>query len=445
MTNTWNWIKQKVNGFKRWIVALFVPIVFAAVGSVAVDNQINPFVELPDRFEFVMENTLPEGGEAKVVISKNRPEITFGKWNDEVQLKVSYKSITALGNRPLFSNRVEWKGIKEELHVYPLPPQNQMEDGGFEIEIVLSGKPDTNVFEFEIEGAENLDFWYQPALTQEEIDEGVSRPENIVGSYAVYHKTKRDHRVGSINYATGKAFHIFRPKVVDSNGVEEWAALDYKNGILSVIVSQTFLDSKVYPIVVDPTFGFTTAGSSAKGIANEGGGSLNRSTTWGEAFTLSEDGDLTMLSAAFSTNNGPDTGKIFVAIYDEDSAGSGSHDLFVSAENTSITVEDNSGGGIFHDFSISGSITAAGSDYILAALGDGDAWHNGSFQQLNFHFDSTGGSGNEYNELTDGGGSYTTRKDEDPWTETSASSANRFGIFATYTAGGADRRIIIID
>jgi hypothetical protein len=34
-----------------------------------------------------------------------------------------------------------------------------MEDGEFEIEIVLDEKPATNVFAFRIEGAEDLDFF----------------------------------------------------------------------------------------------------------------------------------------------------------------------------------------------------------------------------------------------------------------------------------------------
>jgi hypothetical protein len=74
----------------------------------------------------------------------------------------------------------------------------------FEIEIVLDEKPATNAFR--IEGAEDLDFFYQPELTPEENAEGAFRPENVVGSYAVYHKTKANHRVGDINYATEKAY-----------------------------------------------------------------------------------------------------------------------------------------------------------------------------------------------------------------------------------------------
>jgi hypothetical protein len=93
-----------------------------------------------------------------------------------------------------------------------------MEDGGFEIEIVLDEAPASNVFEFQIEGAEDLDFFYQPPLSDEEIAEGAVRPENVIGSYAVYHKAKANHRVGNTSYSTGRAFHIYRPKAIDANG-----------------------------------------------------------------------------------------------------------------------------------------------------------------------------------------------------------------------------------
>jgi len=36
-----------------------------------------------------------------------------------------------------------------------------MKDGGFEIEAYLKEKPDTNVFEFPITGADDLNFFYQ--------------------------------------------------------------------------------------------------------------------------------------------------------------------------------------------------------------------------------------------------------------------------------------------
>ena len=101
------------------------------------------------------------------------------------------------------------------MHAYPLSAKEDMENGGSEIEIYLAERPPTNGFRFAIEGAEDLDFFYQPELSAEEITEAAVRPENVIGSYVVYHKAKANHHVGDTNCAPGKAYHIYRPEAVD--------------------------------------------------------------------------------------------------------------------------------------------------------------------------------------------------------------------------------------
>jgi hypothetical protein len=88
------------------------------------------------------------------------------------------------------------------MHAYPLQSKEGMENGDFEIQIILQEKPESNVFAFPIQGAQDLDFFYQPKLPPEEIAEGTVRSENVVGSHVVYHKTKANHRVGDTIYAT---------------------------------------------------------------------------------------------------------------------------------------------------------------------------------------------------------------------------------------------------
>src|SRR3990167_108427 len=217
--------------------------------------------DLPDRVDLEREGVLPEEGKVKLELIKSRPEVRLHKWNSEINLGVRYDKIAKQGVRGA-GNRMEWKDQKEEVHAYPLEAQEGMEDGGLELEILLKEKPDTNKFDFAIDGADNLNFFYQPALTQADMDEISYRPDNVVGSYAVYHKTKRDHRKGNTNYAVGKVAHIYRPKAIDANGVGVWAELLYENGVLSVIVPQSFLDGAVYPVKVDPTFGYTSIGGS---------------------------------------------------------------------------------------------------------------------------------------------------------------------------------------
>jgi len=137
---------------------------------------------------------------------------------------------------------------------------------GLKIDILLNEKPDTNVFCYQLEGWENYDFFHQPALTNEEIAEGSYRPEEIVGSYAVYHKTLKNHMEGQTNYETGKVAHIPYPYTWSVNATSSTKrraeAFTIENGNMCVTVAQSDLDTMEYPIRVDPTFGYTTAGAS---------------------------------------------------------------------------------------------------------------------------------------------------------------------------------------
>lgn len=134
----------------------------------------------------------------------------------------------------------------------------QLSDG-YEINLILNKQPPTNVFEYPLV-IQNAVFYYQPALTAAEIAAGCSRPDNVVGSYAVY-GTKSNNE-----YGTGKIMHIYRPKVFDAKGAWVWGALDYKNGVLSVTVDPVWLSKAVYPVTVDPTFGYSSQGASSTQI-----------------------------------------------------------------------------------------------------------------------------------------------------------------------------------
>ena len=82
--------------------------------------------------------------------SKDEPKVVFSKWDGEVSLGVKYAKVKGAGEPN--GDKIEWKDEKEEVHAYPLPAGEGMEDGGFEIEVVLKEKPNTNKFDFEIVG-----------------------------------------------------------------------------------------------------------------------------------------------------------------------------------------------------------------------------------------------------------------------------------------------------
>lgn len=181
-------------------------------------------------------------------------------WKGEEGLTVSYD----LGQPTLAENLRDRR--KEEV-IYE---RVDFGDGGFKIDVLLTEKPDTNRFCYAIEGYENYDFFYQPPLTAEEIAGGSYRPPEIEGSYAVYHKTLKNHEIGKENYATGKVMHIPRPQVWEIGNEEatkQWAELSYENGELCVTAPQDFIDNADYTngVRIDPTFGYTTLGASGTG------------------------------------------------------------------------------------------------------------------------------------------------------------------------------------
>lgn len=187
-----------------------------------------------------------------------KPQVKIKRWDNEVNFSMRAEEHPEAIVEEV-DGVIKYITPKYEVHQYEKPEAG--EDGGFEFEWVLNEIPESNVLTTTIQ-SKGLDFFYQPALTQEEIDSGSSRPENVIGSYAVYHSTKRDNKVGGMEYKTGKAFHIYRPEAVDANGVRTWCELNIENGTLTVTVPQEFLDNAMYPVIVDPTFGYTSAGAT---------------------------------------------------------------------------------------------------------------------------------------------------------------------------------------
>jgi hypothetical protein len=199
------------------------------------------------------------------------PKLKMYRWGKECFIKIWLKSPKVSSSKKvvlLKGGRVTWLAEDAEFHFYPLNPTSQYELGGVEFEVILKKRPPSNKLVFRIE-TENLKFYYQPPLTPQEIDAGALRPDNVVGSYAVYHeiqdkffKTEGEAE----KYKTGKAFHIYRPKVTDANGNSVWANLDIDEakGLLIVTIPEDFLDKAVYPVSVDPTFGYTVKGGSSK-------------------------------------------------------------------------------------------------------------------------------------------------------------------------------------
>jgi hypothetical protein len=215
------------------------------------------------------------------------PSIVLDIWDGESKFKIIFKSNSAKINYD--KDKPEEKKLSWEIKTDQLLDIEAIEtngtnfNGGFIFNLTLSKKPKDNIFSFPVE-IENLNYYYQPALTPDEIAQGYIRPENVIGSYAFYHTTKRNNK-----YKTGKAFHIYRPRIIERDGNWIWGNLSIDGEYLTVTIDEEWLNNATYPVIVDPTIGYTSAGGSGASISH-----LARSTF---PITATESGTFTSVSA----------------------------------------------------------------------------------------------------------------------------------------------------
>ncbi|KKL58161.1 hypothetical protein LCGC14_2228170 [marine sediment metagenome] len=185
-------------------------------------------------------------------ISKDtfRPHAKLRKWGEECWIALSLPTADEAGP-VLEDGKLKWKAGDQEVHFYATEPRNQQRlDGGFEFEVILNRKPRTNKIVLALE-SQGLSFYRQPEVLPKELRVKTVRPENVLGSYAVYHATKKPwhkNKAEADKYRACKAFHIYRPRIVDSNGWETWGELDIGADTLTVTIPQQFIDNATYPI-----------------------------------------------------------------------------------------------------------------------------------------------------------------------------------------------------
>lgn len=281
---------------KKRIIIVSLGIIGASLFGVSSLITQTPKVGGIQKVEIVATSTPIE------IAAISSPEVLLPRWNGERKLGIQY-------HVPAKSPSADASTV----NAYPLAAKPGMEAGGFEMEVNLPLKPTSNVFQFDLGDTSDMDFFYQPALTVQEIAQGESRPDNVIGSYAVYSKTKKDHVLGQTDYGTGKLYHIYRPKATDAKGNWTWGDLNVTGSTLTVTIPQSFLDGAVYPVVVDPTLGLTTQGASSVNLA---GGSA--STQEVGKFTLSgASANITALHAwIFSSTASAKT--VFLGMYKAD-------------------------------------------------------------------------------------------------------------------------------
>jgi len=235
-----------------------------------------------------------------------KPEIRMYKWNKENSLVVGYDNKN-FSDPVLENKKVKAENGKEEVVFYKL------NDEDFEFEVILKERPESNVLSFYLEGWEEYNFYFQDFLinSTRHFKDGewwitapnnrggeLSRPERVDGSYAVYHKTKRNYESGKTNYKTGKLGHIYRPYLTDANNNSIWADLYIENGTMTITSDENWLENAEYPVIIDPTFGNIGIGGSSTSIYE------NRQTLIGNSsFNPENNGTAKNISLYFHTDN----------------------------------------------------------------------------------------------------------------------------------------------
>ena len=145
-------------------------------------------------------------------------------------------------------------------------------DGGIKIERVFYIKP-TAAPRYKLEFSKGVKFHYQPELTQEEIADGHIRPDNVVGSYAIYCDKAGHYKDKSgkttVNYGSGKIGHLYAPYWTDSGGKKTKVTQEIVgNTLIFALPNEKWLDEAVYPITLDPDvdLGHTGTGASVEAV-----------------------------------------------------------------------------------------------------------------------------------------------------------------------------------
>lgn len=195
-----------------------------------------------------------EVGDSKQIL--DYPQFKTIHWDNECNFSIRLDVDITGGTLSQSGDIIEWK--KEDLtsRFYEL---DKDEYGGFEFEVEFASRPTSDIVNFTIQ-SKGLNFIYQGELNEWHKKRGDVRPANILGSYAVYHASKK-HGI----YKTGKAFHLYRPEVIDSDNNRAWCDMIIEDGLLKITMPTDFMDNAIYPVKLDPEFGYHTIGGTTTG------------------------------------------------------------------------------------------------------------------------------------------------------------------------------------
>jgi hypothetical protein len=365
--------------------------------------------------------------ESTVKIEKATNEVRVEKWNGEESLTFKPVGTYETSSYDFTDKDVKAVSADGKSTVVITPTANSIS-----VDTILHEKPATDTIWYDIVGYENFNFFYQPPFNtaEEQLNDPsivsctetdcvngngevvAHRPENAVGSYAIYHKTKKDNcsNCGTPNYKTGKFGHLFRPKLIDSLGVESWGTFVLQNGQIGVKIPTNIYNNKKTDwsnFLVDPTYGDTTYGVS-------NGTRAANAIVGNEMGNAPANGTVTSLSLSLD-GNGVGSVNIKGVLYDYVVDAS----TIVTNGVTPAGTLDATAGGVYKTITYSSSPSiVSGSPYAIGGISD---------STIRYFYDNTATQG-----WFDDTNSYATPQDTAIQTNTTRDTS----YYLTYTTGG---------
>ncbi len=346
----------------------------------------------------------------------------LNKWDKEASVEVFLDMVEA-DIHTFIDNKIEIEDSKKKIRVYPLDTRStkdfygdttddiQCHDGGLRYDVEYFEKPPTNFYDESLVCI-NTRWSKQPFLTQEDIGRGVVCPINVEGSYAIYHVSKKNNQ-----YMTGKMLHRYRPIAIDALGNKAWCDMEVDRYIdptsMRVTIPQQFLDEAIYPVTIDPDFGYTTIGT-AGGSAIADSAVCNRK---GSAWSMPAPGGTANYIKAYIGTAGVVVTDCRVFINQKDSVAAGEHGQIATKENLLC-------GAAYHweEFTLSGETLTEAVVYILSVMGK----PHGTKDDYNIKFDLNGAV-DSYDE------NQTYGAPENPWVDTPDGVTRDYSIYVNYS------------
>lgn len=185
--------------------------------------------------------------------AKFLPNVNISKWDDEFFVNLNASDFVVTDETETLSDNtlaVTIGGVKQE--IWPV------KDGkALDYKFTFPSRPATNTLTFSILCTAGLKWNYQDFLTQDEIDAGDQRPDNVNDSYAIYCPVSMFE-----GYGIGKFGHLYRWELRDADGQHAWAEgqriefdsvltlQGHRQGTLTITLPGQWLDSARYPITL---------------------------------------------------------------------------------------------------------------------------------------------------------------------------------------------------